>query len=240
MERVKEKMKQARQQRKISQQNPQAQTNIIQTDRDSTSNLAKSNRYLSLGRNVSLLLGGVIAGVALAATVWWVKPVGVAGDTSISVLQPDTSAIKKPINDIAHLNERVESLNDTIINLEVKLMQVLVLADSIADIESKRVTAAQHMSATNEAESVFDTMEPTASGIATAINESTKEFTPTHTVNAKLNLRPSASLNTTPIAVLKVGAQVEYISEINGWYYVNAESIGKGWCASSYLSSLQH
>ena len=201
---------------------------------------------------MSLLLGGVIAGVALATTVWWVKPVGVAGDTSTyalgtaesihtrstSVLQPDTSGIKKPIDDIAHLNERVESLNDTIINLEVKLMHVLVLADSIADIESKRVTAAQHMSATNEAESVFDTMEPTASGIATATNESTKEFTPTHTVNAKLNLRPSASLNTTPIAVLKVGAQVEYISEIDGWYYVNAESIGKGWCASSYLSSL--
>jgi hypothetical protein len=43
MERVKEKMEQARQQRKILQKNPQAQTNYIQTNRDSTSNQAKSN-----------------------------------------------------------------------------------------------------------------------------------------------------------------------------------------------------
>jgi hypothetical protein len=72
--------------RGMSQKNPQAQTNYIQTNRDSTSNQAKSNYYLSLGRNASLLLGGAIAGVAFTATVWWVKPVGVAGDNSTYVL----------------------------------------------------------------------------------------------------------------------------------------------------------
>ncbi|NOR39927.1 MAG: SH3 domain-containing protein [Gammaproteobacteria bacterium] len=92
----------------------------------------------------------------------------------------------------------------------------------------------------NETETAFDTMEPTASGIVQAINETDREFTPTHTVKARLNLRPSASLSTMPITVLKVGAQVEYISEIDDWYYVNTEFNGKGWCSSNYLSSLKH
>ena len=253
MEHVKEKMAQARQHRKMLQENPQAQTDFIQADRDSTSNLAKFNRYLSLGRNASLFIGGAAAGIVVVAIVWWVKSAGVAGDTSTialetaeaiqargaAVLQSGTSGFKKPIDGIAHLNERVESLNNTIINLEVKLMHVLSLADSIADIESKRVTATQHYkSATNETESAFDTMEPTASGIVPTTHETTEAFIPTHTVNARLNLRPSVSLSTTPIAILKVGAQVEYRSEIDDWYYVNTKSSGKGWCASSYLSSL--
>ena len=94
--------------------------------------------------------------------------------------------------------------------------------------------------ALDEAETAFDTMEPTASGNVQTTNETEREFTPTHAVKARLNLRPSASLSSTPITVLKVGAQVEYISEIDDWYYVNTESIGKGWCSSNYLSSLKH
>jgi hypothetical protein len=102
------------------------------------------------------------------------------------------------------------------------------------------VSCSPDKSAYNKTETAFDTMEPTASGIVQAINETEREFTPTHTVKARLNLRPSASLNTTPITVLKVGAQVEYISEIDDWYYVHTESSGKGWCSSNYLSSLNH
>ena len=145
-----------------------------------------------------------------------------------AVLQSDTSDFKKSIDDIAHLNERVESLNNTIVNLEVNLMRVLVLADSITDIDGKLITAAQHYKPANdETESVFDTMEPTASGMVHATSEVEGGFTPTHTVKAKLNLRPSASLNTTPVTVLKTGAQVEYISEVDGWYYVNTKSSQK-------------
>ena len=69
-------------------------------------------------------------------------------------------------------------------------------------------------------------------------SKAVKAFIPTHTVRAKLNLRPSASLDTTPIAVLKVGSEVEYIREADGWYYVNTQLHGKGWCSSEYLSSL--
>ena len=80
--------------------------------------------------------------------------------------------------------------------------------------------------------------EPNASRSAHMTSEAVKAFVPTHTVRTKLNLRPSASLDTTPIAVLKVGSEVEYIREADGWYYVNTQFHGKGWCASEYLSSL--
>ena len=80
--------------------------------------------------------------------------------------------------------------------------------------------------------------EPNASRSAHMTSEAVKAFVPTHTVRAKLNLRPSASLDTTPIAVLKVGSEVEYIREADGWYYVNTQFHGKGWCSSEYLSSL--
>jgi len=80
--------------------------------------------------------------------------------------------------------------------------------------------------------------EPNASRSAQMTSKAVKAFIPTHTVRAKLNLRPSASLDTTPIAVLKVGSEVEYIREADGWYYVNTQLHGKGWCSSEYLSSL--
>ena len=80
--------------------------------------------------------------------------------------------------------------------------------------------------------------EPNASRSAHMTSEAVKALVPTHTVTAKLNLRPSASLDTTPIAVLKVGSEVEYIREADGWYYVNTQFHGKGWCSSEYLSSL--
>jgi uncharacterized protein YgiM (DUF1202 family) len=64
-------------------------------------------------------------------------------------------------------------------------------------------------------------------------------FKPTHTVNAKLNLRPSPSLSSTPITVLNVGANVKYINKRDDWYFVYSESHGEGWCSSKYLSPIQ-
>ena len=64
-------------------------------------------------------------------------------------------------------------------------------------------------------------------------------FIPTHKVTTRLNLRPSASLDSTPVATLGAGTKIEYIHENGGWYYVNTEQHGKGWCASRYLSPLQ-
>lgn len=163
-------------------------------------------------------MGGAVLAIAL-----WMNSAGMTGNASITsqetaeaiqardtvALQSDTLGLTKAIDNIAHLYVREESL-----------------------------TAQHDNPAINEAELLFDSMEPTASGIVSTTHATLEEFTPTHTVNAKLNLRPAASLSTTPITVLKVGTYVEYISEIDGWYYVNTESGGKGWCASNYLSSL--
>jgi len=80
--------------------------------------------------------------------------------------------------------------------------------------------------------------EPNASTSADMTPEAVKAFVPTHTVRANLNLRPSPSLNTRPIAVLKAGSEVEYIKENDDWYYVNTQLHGEGWCSSKYLSSL--
>ena len=75
-----------------------------------------------------------------------------------------------------------------------------------------------------------------ASRVVHMTPETEKAFIPTHTVKAKLNIRSSSSLNATPIAVLEAGSEVEYISEADGWYYVNTQFRGKGWCSSDYLS----
>jgi len=79
---------------------------------------------------------------------------------------------------------------------------------------------------------------PDASTSADMTPEAVKAFVPTHTVRATLNLRPSPSLDTTPIAILKAGSEIEYIKEDDGWYYVNTQLHGKGWCSSRYLTSL--
>jgi uncharacterized protein YgiM (DUF1202 family) len=80
--------------------------------------------------------------------------------------------------------------------------------------------------------------EPYDSTSAVLTTEAVKAFVPTHTARANLNLRPSPSLNTRPIAVLKSGSMVEYLKEDGGWYYVNTQLHGEGWCSSKYLYSL--
>ena len=208
MERVKKKMEQANQQRKKLQKNSPVTTE--------SSPANQKPQYI-------FALGGAAAGVAAVIIVWWVTSVVTTNDNSMIALGSaeavQISEIKRPSDNIAHLNERVELLTDTIANLEAKLMRVLVLTDDIADLENKLVTA--------DAKPVVPTKPGTG-----------KVFTPTHTVKDRLNLRPSASLSTTPIAVLKIGSKVEYINEIDDWYYVSTQSHGKGWCSSDYLSPL--
>jgi hypothetical protein len=112
----------------------------------------------------------------------------------------------------------------------------LVPAPQIAETEAPPpVEAPEQIAEPDEPQAAT---EPNASRSAHMTSEAVKAFVPTHTVRAKLNLRPYASLKTTPIAVLKVGSEVEYIKEADGWYYVNAQLHGKGWCSSEYLSSL--
>ncbi len=253
MERVKQKMGQARRQQKRLQEYPQVATEFSSVGRKPTLTIAKFAQHLTKSNDRFLFFGGTAAIIAIVVMAWWAKPDRTPDDSSMIALktaeaaqagqvtgtQPHSSDFQEPGLDLDHLNERMELLADKITNLEVKFTRVLVLADSITAIENKLVTATQQNKPVyTGAKSAFDTMEPTASGAAHTIPDTAGVFTPTHSVQAMLNLRPSASLNTTPITTLKVGSKVEYINEVDDWYYVNTQTHGKGWCASSYLAPL--
>ena len=111
--------------------------------------------------------------------------------------------------------------------------------DSIAIVETKHADASQQqIPESSDIKSTLEMNESNGSRSNQITTEAEKAFDPSHIVNARLNLRPSASLNTTPIVVLNVGEEVEYISKSDGWYYVNTQSHGKGWCSSDFLSPL--
>jgi hypothetical protein len=190
-----------------------------------------------------IVLGGVAAGLIIATIVWLTVPIMTT--EYINTISPEsaeaiqTSELKKTNDNIAHLNERMESLTDTVSRLEADLMRVMVLTDTITNTENKHASSSQQdIPESEDAKPTFDLTDPNASRVAHITPEIEKSFVPTHTVKDRINLRPSSSLNSKPIAVLKVGSEVEYISEADGWYYVNTQFHGKGWCSSGYLSPL--
>ena len=208
MERVRHKVQEASRQRKRLQENSRANIESSPTN--------EKSQYI-------LALVGVSAGITIAAIVWLANTILTKDNVNMTYPElaeaAQTVEIKKSNDNIAQLNARVELLTDTISSLEARLKRVLMLANDIPDRENEFVIA---------------DLKP----VASAKLETEEVFTPTHTVKAKLNLRPSASLSTTPITVLKVDAKVEYIREVDGWYYVKTQSHGKGWCSSDYLSPL--
>jgi hypothetical protein len=118
-------------------------------------------------------------------------------------------------------------------------MRTIMRTASNTDIEKKHIsTSKQHIPESADAELAFDTKKPNDSKALHMTPEAVKGFVPTHTIKDRLNLRPSSSFDSTPIAVLKAGSEVEYIKEADGWYYVDTPLHGKGWCSSEYLSPL--
>ncbi len=216
MERVREKMEEVIQKQKRLQEQSQAKT-------ESRSAIDKSQFILAIG--------GVAAGLTLAVIVWLAKSIVMTDHLNMSAADRDVALHRgefiKLSDNIAHLNERVGSLTESVSNLEAKLMRVIGLTDSITNIEKKH------------AFSFPQQMPESADSSAIQISTETEEaFNPSHIVKARVNLRPSASLHTTPIAVLNIGTEVEYISKSDGWFYVNTQSHGKGWCSSDHLSPL--
>jgi hypothetical protein len=178
-----------------------------------------------------IAFGGVAAGLTIAVIVWLANSVLATSrlntSTSERAVAIQSGEIAQLNDNIAQLNERVDSLTQSVSNIKAKLIHFMERAESLSNIE------AQHADSSTQRDS--------GSAASTAVNASTetiKAFTPSHVVNARVNLRPSASLKTTPIAVLNVGTEVEYISKSDGWYYVDTQSHGKGWCSSDHLSPL--
>lgn len=189
-------------------------------------------------------LGGVVVGLLIAAVIWLAKPL-VAEDNHDSI-QPEAAEVissdeaRKTNDNITRLNHRMEMLAETISIIDAKYRRILVMAESMAAVENKNAYRQQEL-LSDPPVNASDIGEDN-SGKSRAGNtayDAGEEITPTHVVNARINLRPSMSLDTTPIAVLEIGTEVEYISKTDGWYYVNTRTYGKGWCSSDYLSSLQ-
>jgi hypothetical protein len=212
MERVRQKMEELIQKQKRLQEQSQATI-------ESRSAKDKSQYIIALG--------GVAAGITIAVIVWLAMSIVTTDHIDMSeadkAVTIHTGIIKKSSDNIAELNERVESLTKSVSILEARLTKIKALTDSIAIVETNHAASSpQQIPESADAKSAFEG----------------KAFIPTHTVKAKVNLRPSASLRTTPITVLNVGTEVEYISKSDGWYYVNTQSHGKGWCSSDHLSPL--
>jgi hypothetical protein len=190
-----------------------------------------------------LAIGGVAAGLTIAVIVWLASSIVMTNHIDMSeadkAVTIHTAVIKKSSDNIAQLNERVESLTESVSNLEARVTQIMALTDSIGIIETKHAALSEKQIPEPPATKSNGNMnESNASRAVQSTTEEGKAFAPSHIVKTRVNLRPSASLNTKPIAVLNVGTEVEYISESDGWYYVNTQSHGKGWCSSDYLSPL--
>ncbi|MGB7932976.1 MAG: SH3 domain-containing protein [Gammaproteobacteria bacterium] len=188
-------------------------------------------------------LGGVAAGLTIAVIVWLASSIVMTHHIDMSeadkAVAIHTGEIKQSIDNIAQLNERVESLTESVSTLEARLMQIMALTDSIGIVETKHAASSdKQIPEPADTNPTLEMNESDASRAVQSTTEAGKAFIPTHTVKARVNLRPSASLQTTPIAVLNVGTEIEYISKSGGWYYVNTQSHGKGWCSSDHLSIL--
>ena len=228
MERARHKIEEVMQKQKWLQEQSQAKTE--------RSSAKDKSQYI-------IALGGGAAGLIIAVIVWLAMSIVMTDHINMSeadkAVTIHTGVIKKSSNNIAELNERVESLTESVSTLEARLTKFMALTNSIAIVETNHAASSpQQISESANANSAFDMNESSASRVVDNAPEAVKVFIPTHTVKARVNLRPSASLHTTPIAVLNVGTEVAYISKSDGWYYVNTQSHGKGWCSSDYLSPL--
>ena len=190
-----------------------------------------------------IALGGIAAGLTIAVIFMLSKSLVTKEHTNMFSADQDnaiqTVEIGKPSDEIVMLNERVESLSKSVSKLEDQLTHVIALADSTVIVERKHAaSSSQEIPVPAGVNSIVDIIDSHVSSVVDNIPETGEAFIPSHTVEARVNLRPSASLHTTPIAVLNVGTEVEYIRKSDGWYYVNTLAHGKGWCSSEYLSPL--
>ena len=184
-------------------------------------------------------LMGIAAGVIIAVIAWLTNSLLLTNGAGTSVWDLPSTILGKDNSRtderIDQLNNRVELLADSVSRLEMRFDQFMESANtSGSGTEQSSSTQMDIPEAHSD-----NTVEPDTSGITNSQQETEITFVPTHTVQTRLNLRPSTSLDEAPIALLEAGTKVIYIDEEDGWYYVDTELHGKGWCASEFLSPLQ-
>ena len=183
-------------------------------------------------------LGGVAAGLIIAWLINSFLPTEnadlIAQRSSVGIYE---NKIRVANETIEQLNDRVELLTESISDLEAELTQAMGLVKLNNNIEKTTNTDQDKFELTDE-KPTSTLVTSQAAELADSASTSNKAFKPTHTARTRLNLRSSNSLEDEPIGVLSAGTEVRYIDEANGWYYVDTERLGKGWCASEYLSTL--
>jgi hypothetical protein len=189
MERFGQKLEEIKQKQKRSHENSQAKI-------ESSTAIKKSPYILALGGMVS---GLVIAVILLLAKI-------IVDKNNTNTIAPKTAEtihaieIKKLGDDVALLDERVKLVTESISSMESMLMRILELTDSISDIEKKHTSSSgQYRPESADAVSAFDDKKPDASKVLHVTPEAVTVMVPTHVIKTRLNLRPSSSLNTTPI-----------------------------------------
>lgn len=208
---------------------------IRQKQLESEKNL-QANETSSTSNDKPLIIMA-LSGVATGLIIAWLIYLFLSTDDADLIAQKSRIVIYE--NEIREANKIIEQLND----------RVELLAGSISSLEPELVHTiefmednqiAEKMNSTEQepSEQARETLQPTTSESQDSAAASATAFIPTHVVTTRLNLRTSRSLDNVPIGILNTGTEVRYIDEVNGWYYVDTRQLGKGWCASEYLSPL--
>lgn len=182
--------------------------------------------------NKSLIIA-VLGGVATGFITAWLM------NSFLSTENVDLIAQKSRVvfyeDEIRGVNKTIEQLNDRV---ELLSKSVSSLEFELNEKVEKITITDQDIPEPADEKPVFTLAASQASEVADNAAISDKTFIPTHVVKDRLNLRSSTSLDDAPIGVLSAGTGVSYIDEVNGWYYVDTEQLGKGWCVSEFLSPL--
>ena len=208
---------------------------IRQKQLESEKNL-QANETSSMSNDKPLIIMA-LSGVATGLIIAWLIYLFLSTDDADLIAQKSRiviyeNEIREANKIIEQLHDRVELLTKTISNLEPEFVHTNEF------MEDNKIAEKMDSTGQEPSEQARETLQPTTSEPQDSAAASATAFIPTHVVKTRLNLRTSRSLDNVPIGVLNTGTEVKYIDEVNGWYYVDTRQLGKGWCASEYLSPL--
>ena len=183
-------------------------------------------------------LGGLAAGFIIA----WLMNLFLPTENADLIAQKSRvviyeNEIREANKLIEQLNYRVELLTDSFSSLESELTHTIEPIEP-NKINEKATSADRELTETTNETPPSTPADSQTSRITDSAATSETAFIPTHVVKTRVNLSTSTSLDDAPIGVLGTGTKVSYIDEADDWYYIDTEQLGKGWCASKFLSPL--
>ena len=217
-------------------QNIRNKLNEIRQKRLESEKNIQANETSSTSNDKPLIIMA-LSGVATGLIIAWLIYLSLSTDDADLIAQKSRiviyeNEIREANKTIEQLSDRVELLTETISNLEPELVQTNEF------MEDNKIAEKMNSTEQEPSEQAREKLQPTTSESQDSAAASAMAFIPTHVVKTRLNLRTSRSVDNTPIGIMNTGTEVRYIDEVNGWYYVDTRQLGKGWCASEYLSPL--